>query len=154
MAAIVIPVTLTKRFGKSTGWKLSAPFNFISLIIGFSLAATGLALLGQTISLFSKIGRGTLAPWEPPKKLVIQGVYRYVRNPMISGVFFVLLGEAFILRSIPILGWFLLFVSGNAIYIPCSEEPGLLKRFGNNYEIYRENVPRWIPRLTPWTPDH
>ncbi len=102
------------------------------------------------ISLFVTVGRGTLAPWEPTHKLVVQGVYRHVRNPMISGVLFVLLGESMITASLPLFWWYFFVVVVNAIYIPLSEEPGLVKRFGEDYVNYKRNVPRWIPRLTPW----
>src|SRR5206468_1133608 len=88
--------------------------------------------------------------------LVVQGVYRHVRNPMISGVFFVLLGEAVLAVSLPLLGWFAVFVVVNAAYIPLAEEPGLVKRFGDDFLTYKQNVPRWIPTLTPWIagPEH
>jgi protein-S-isoprenylcysteine O-methyltransferase Ste14 len=82
--------------------------------------------------------------------LVVQGVYRHVRNPMISGVNAILLGEAIMAASLPLAGWFLVFAVANIIYIPLAEEPGLVKRFGEDYEQYRRNVPRWIPRLTAW----
>jgi protein-S-isoprenylcysteine O-methyltransferase Ste14 len=69
---------------------------------------------------------------------------------MIAGVFFVLLGETVLAASLPLFIWFIVFVLGNAVYIPVAEEPGLVKRFGNEYLAYRQNVPRWIPRPTPW----
>ena len=103
-----------------------------------------------TIRQFATVGEGTLAPWEPPQRLVVRGVYRHVRNPMISGVLFVLLGESALTASAPLCRWFLIFAVINAIYIPLSEEPGLIKRFGDEYRTYKRNVPRWIPRLTPW----
>lgn len=93
---------------------------------------------------------------DPTQRLVVQGVYRHVRNPMISGVMAILLGEVVLAASLPLACWFLVFVAGNALYIPLAEEPGLAKRFGDDYEAYRRNVPRWIPRLKPWatqTPD-
>jgi protein-S-isoprenylcysteine O-methyltransferase Ste14 len=103
-----------------------------------------------TIRLFVKVGQGTLAPWNPPQRLVVRGVYRHVRNPMSAGVFFILLREAVLAASFPILGWFAVFVVVNAVYIPLAEEPGLVKRFGSDYLTYTQNVPRWIPRLRPW----
>jgi protein-S-isoprenylcysteine O-methyltransferase Ste14 len=103
-----------------------------------------------TIRLFGTVGQGTLAPWEPPQHLVVRGVYRHVRNPMISGVLFVLLGESLLTASLPLFRWFVVFALINAIYIPLVEEPGLVKRFGDEYRTYKRNVPRWIPRLTPW----
>lgn len=100
---------------------------------------------------FAIEGRGTLAPWDPPRKLVVSGLYRYVRNPMISGVFFMILGEGLLLLSKPHLGWALLFFVINAIYIPLVEEPQLLHRFGEDYREYCRQVPRLIPRLRPWS---
>ena len=79
-------------------------------------------------------------------------MYRRVRNPMISGVICVLLGEGLLLGSRPLLAWCLAVGLLNAVYIPLVEEPGLLRRFGDEYRIYRQNVPRWIPRRRPWQP--
>jgi protein-S-isoprenylcysteine O-methyltransferase Ste14 len=122
---------------------------------GFSGAASsgfGLLLMYRTISLFASFGEGTLAPWDPPRRLVVRGVYRRVRNPMISGVFSVLLGEAALLGSPPVLLWFLIVFAVNAVYIPLIEERGLSERFGEEYLDYRRNVPRWLPRPRPWSP--
>jgi protein-S-isoprenylcysteine O-methyltransferase Ste14 len=69
---------------------------------------------------------------------------------MISGVFCILLGEALIFGSMVLLTWFVMVVIINLIYIPLLEEPGLEQRFGADYVLYKQNVPRWIPRLTPW----
>jgi protein-S-isoprenylcysteine O-methyltransferase Ste14 len=81
-------------------------------------------------------------------RFVVHGVYCHVRNPMISGVILVLLAESLLTASQPLFCWFLVFAVVNATYIPLSEEPGLLKRFGEAYVTYRRIVPRWIPRLT------
>jgi protein-S-isoprenylcysteine O-methyltransferase Ste14 len=69
---------------------------------------------------------------------------------MIAGVFCVLLGEAVLAASLPLLEWFAAFVLVNAVYIPLAEEPGLVRRFGEQYLTYKANVPRWIPRLRAW----
>jgi protein-S-isoprenylcysteine O-methyltransferase Ste14 len=82
----------------------------------------------------------------------VRGPYRHVRNPMISGVFAVLLGEAALLGSLPLLAWAAAFAAANTIWMPLVEEPGLVRRFGADYEAYRANVPRWVPRLRPWEP--
>lgn len=87
---------------------------------------------------------------EPTQKLVVRGVYQHVRNPMITGVCCILLGEAIFFGSLWLLGWFGIVVAVNMIYIPLAEERGLAKRFGDDYLLYKRNVPRWIPRLTPW----
>ena len=153
MAAVVIPGVLLGLTGPDTlGLWPSAPATRVGLpVLGGVLLCLGLVLMVATIRLFVTVGKGTLAPWNPTQRLVVQGVYRHVRNPMISGVFFVLLGEAVLAASLPLLVWFMLFVLGNAIYIPLAEEPGLMKRFGADYLAYQQNVPRWIPRLRPWT---
>ncbi len=119
---------------------------------GMVLVGAGVYLLAGTVSLFARVGRGTLAPWDPPKRLVVRGVYRHVRNPMISAVFSILLGETLFLGSLPLFYWFSGFVLGNMLYIPLIEEPGLEHRFGPAYREYMWKVPRWIPRLRPWEP--
>ncbi|QUH26372.1 methyltransferase family protein [Serpentinicella alkaliphila] len=124
--------------------------KYTLIYLGIILCLIGLVLLITTVRLFINIGKGTLAPWDPTKKLVIEGPYKYVRNPMISGVIFILLGESILFRSKYILIWVTVFFIINNIYFITKEEPGLVKRFGKEYELYRENVPRWIPRLKPW----
>lgn len=113
-------------------------------------ATAGLWLAVWTVRLFATYGDGTPAPWEPPAKLVVRGPYRYVRNPMISGVVLMLAAEALVLQSWPLAAWLAFFFAANAIYIPVVEERGLEKRFGDDYRTYKANVPRLIPRLTAW----
>jgi protein-S-isoprenylcysteine O-methyltransferase Ste14 len=117
------------------------------------LIAAGLTLILTTVRMFITLGKGTLAPWDPPRKLVITGSYRYVRNPMISGVVALVLGQALLLGSIPLLLYALAVFVINAVYIPLSEEPGLRKRFGADYDDYVRHVPRWVPRRTPYKSD-
>jgi protein-S-isoprenylcysteine O-methyltransferase Ste14 len=127
--------------------------NGVWFFAGILLAIAGLALLFATVSIISSIGKGTLAPWSPTQKIVIQGPYAHVRNPMITGVLTTLLGESFLFASISIFLWCILFFLINNVYFSLSEEPDLLKRFGTEYAEYRRHVPRWIPRLRPWSPD-
>ncbi|MDH3675189.1 MAG: isoprenylcysteine carboxylmethyltransferase family protein [Anaerolineae bacterium] len=153
MVTLVIPAGLIFLTGQfAVGWGLTFPLSLVPAIVGCALIGPGLALLIKTASQFAAIGRGTLAPWDPTQALVVEGVYRHVRNPMISGVLSVLLGEAVLLGSWPLLGWFLLFFLLNGLYIPLVEEPALIDRFDGDYLVYKQNVPRWIPRLTSWTP--
>jgi protein-S-isoprenylcysteine O-methyltransferase Ste14 len=114
---------------------------------GAVLVAAGLALVVWTVTLFVKVGRGTLAPWDPTSKLVARGPYRYVRNPMITGVGMILAGQALFFRSWWIAIQLGVFAVVNAIYFPLVEEPGLRRRFGDEYEEYRSRVPRWLPRV-------
>ena len=144
MAAGLVPALILDAYGTNIGWAWAIP--------GVILVAVGLLLMARTIALFARVGRGTLAPWDPTSRLVVRGPYRHVRNPMISGVMFVLLGEAVFFGSVALLVWFGCFVAANAIWMPLVEEPGLVRRFGDEYRAYRRAVPRWIPRLRPWTP--
>jgi protein-S-isoprenylcysteine O-methyltransferase Ste14 len=151
IATLIIPGTLIYMTGRvKIGWSLAPPVNLVAVIFGILFIGLGLVLVVTAISLFAIVGEGTLAPWTPTRKLVVRGVYRYVRNPMISGVFSILLGEALVFGSVPLVYWFLIFVLVNVIYIPLSEEPGLERRFGDEYVVYKRNVPRWLPRLRPW----
>lgn len=149
MVTVIVPAWLSLAY--------SAPWTFPDSFVGSLALAAGLIALLVGLALFVACvihfhqEEGTLAPWDPPRGLVVKGAYRYVRNPMISGVILVLLGEALVLRSLPHLCWMLAFTLLNLVYIPLSEEPGLERRFGDAYQRYRANVPRFIPRLTPWT---
>lgn len=121
-------------------------------IPGILFALAGLTLLFYTITLFGLFGNGTLAPWHPTQKLVVAGPYRYVRNPMISGVFFILIGESLFFHSTAVATWAGLFFCINTTYFLLAEEPSLERRFGSEYREYKRHVGRWIPRLTPYTP--
>ena len=148
---ITIPIILILLESKTV-------FSFDSLSVLHALAffpavifiIIGFILLVHTVRLFINVGEGTLAPWDPTEKLVVEGPYKYVRNPMISGAVLILIGEALVFWSVYILVWLVLFVLINTVYFIFVEEPGLVKRFGNDYKTYKNNVPRWIPRLQPW----
>ncbi len=117
---------------------------------GALLIVFGIIITWSCVSLFADYGDGTPAPWDPPKRLVVRGLFRYVRNPLVEGVFCILLGESLLFGSLALLLWFLFFVSINLIYTPLIEEPELLRRFGKPFRAYMQNVPRWLPRKTPW----
>ena len=149
--AVAIPVWLARR----NGLELRSPHSFAevaAVVAGVLALGLGLTLFIGSLRRFASEGKGTLAPWDPPRHLVVHGLYRFVRNPMISGVIFVLAGEALILQSAPHAWWALIFLASNAVYIPLLEEPMLEGRFGEEYRDYRANVPRFLPRLTPWIP--
>jgi protein-S-isoprenylcysteine O-methyltransferase Ste14 len=151
IVVIMIPVLLILFFGKiHAAWSLSFPWNLILSVLGVISGAFGLLLMVQTIALFAKVGKGTLAPWDATQNLVVLGPYRHTRNPMITGVLLILFGEAIFLGSIPIVCWFTVFLVSNWIYIPLVEERGLEKRFGEAYRIYQTKVPRWLPHLRAW----
>jgi protein-S-isoprenylcysteine O-methyltransferase Ste14 len=153
MVTIVVPAVLLWRGGVDTFdiWSRARWTRVALPVAGGVLIAAGLWLFVVTLWTFVTIGRGTLAPWNPTQRLVVTGVYRYVRNPMITGVCLILLGEVLMAASLPLAGWGACFVLVNALYTPLIEEPGLVRRFGAEYEEYRRHVPRWLPRCSPWT---
>jgi protein-S-isoprenylcysteine O-methyltransferase Ste14 len=106
----------------------------------------GVALYFWCLWAFASVGRGTPGPWDPPRRFVAVGPYCWVRNPMSISAILVVVGEAWLFRSLPLLAYaggvaivFHLFVIGY-------EEPALRRRFGETYAEYRRTVPRWIPR--------
>ena len=145
---VVIPLILLY----CSGWQ---PDNMVlgTSFLGIAVFLAGLLLAVSTIRLFTTLGNGTLAPWDPTSKMIITGPYAYVRNPMITGIVLILIGEALMLVSWVIGIWTVVFLIINMFYFALSEEPGLRKRFGQEYEEYCKNVPRYIPRLTPWKPN-
>ena len=150
LAVVALPYWLLSSWAPvDTRWD-SVPLEWFPRAVGVALFAGGLALFGWCVSLFARVGQGTLAPWDPTRKLVAVGPYRYVRNPMITGVATMLLGETIIWGSWVIGLWFLVFVLVNHVYFVLSEEPGLERRFGQSYLTYKTSVPRWLPRSRPW----
>lgn len=125
-------------------------FNLLRFWLGLLLTAAGGGLAVWTIVLFMRYGEGTPAPWEPPRKLVVCGPYRHVRNPMISSVLILIAAEALLFGSWPLLVWMGAFFLGNVVYFPLVEEKGLEERFGQAYREYKKNVPRWLPRRREW----
>jgi protein-S-isoprenylcysteine O-methyltransferase Ste14 len=112
VVALVIPGTILWRTGTDSFglWQSRPPARFVLPVIGAFCICLGLLLKVATIRLFVTVGKGTLAPWKPTQKLVAQGVYRHVRNPMISGVILVPLGESVLTASLPVFWWFLLLL--------------------------------------------
>jgi protein-S-isoprenylcysteine O-methyltransferase Ste14 len=148
---VLVPVWLARRYATSLAIASSVT-GLAGQCAGLVLLAIGGLLFVASLRRFVREGRGTLAPWDPPRRLVVRGPYRYVRNPMISGVVLILFGEASILLSRPHFLWALFFLGINAVYIPLVEEPMLADRFGGDYEEYCRQVPRLVPRPRAWTP--
>ena len=149
MAVLVIPRWLVNGYGVMTAWPNPAS-RILGHVLGGLFVLAGLSLFLWTLYLFAARGKGTLAPWDPPTRLVVTGPYRYVRNPMISGVLMILAGETLVHGSLTLFGWFVAFLLLNQIYFMILEEPMLENRFGEEYARYRAAVPRWIPRVKPW----
>jgi protein-S-isoprenylcysteine O-methyltransferase Ste14 len=150
--AVFVPVWIARSSG--IGWDVpERSMEWAAVAGGSVLLVIGLTLFGASLWHFATQGRGTLAPWDPPRHLVVRGPYRYVRNPMISGVIFMLCGVALCLRSAPHALWAAAFMAANVVHIPLMEEPQLERRFGEPYRQYRAGVPRFLPRVRPWTAD-
>lgn len=146
---LIIPWWIAERYGIDWQRSISAS-AWWTTVSGVACLAFGLVLFLSCLRRFYVEGEGTLAPWDPPRRLVIEGPHAYVRNPMISGILFVLLGEAIVLRSPAHFAWCAVFFSINAAYTMLIEEPMLRARFGEDYDEYSRHVPRVVPRRTPW----
>lgn len=116
-------------------------------LIGLGLIAGGIVLLFLCIVDFARIGRGTLSPVDPPTRLVVRGLYRYVRNPMYLSVTAILLGEVLLTRSRGLAGYWLAWFALVNAFVIGYEEPTLRRQFGQSYEDYTRQVGRWIPAL-------
>lgn len=151
MVVVVIPYWLLNTDAATEGGRGDNLYTVIARAAGIVLFLFGFALFVWCVTLFARVGQGTLAPWDPTRNMVAVGPYRFVRNPMISGVTLMLVGLALFWGSWLVGVWSLLFISINHIYFIAFEEPGLEERFGASYRDYQANVPRWLPRLTPWS---
>lgn len=116
-----------------------------TITIGGLVFLAGAALVLACVATFAVIGRGTPAPFDPPRRLVIRGPYKHVRNPMYVGAFTALIGAAVFYRSV-VLGLFALgFLLVTHLFVTLYEEPILSRKFGDDYVAYRASVPRWLP---------
>jgi protein-S-isoprenylcysteine O-methyltransferase Ste14 len=150
--AVVIPSWIARAAAASFKLPHSVA-DVVAFAAGCLSIAVGLVLFASSFFLFWTRGRGTLAPWDPPRHFVVSGPYRYVRNPMISGVILLLAGEALLLQSRALGEWAGAFAVINLIYIPLLEEPMLEARFGDAYRAYKRNVRMFVPRISPWRPN-
>ena len=107
----------------------------------------GACLAGWCVRLFEKVGQGTPMPVKPPTEFVRTGPYRFVRNPMAIGMFLILAGEGLLYGSTAVWAYAIFLTAAVLAFVYCVEEPDLDRRFGPIYHAYRQQVPRWIPRL-------
>jgi protein-S-isoprenylcysteine O-methyltransferase Ste14 len=112
---------------------------------GLGPLLAGLAVILSCFADFVRRGRGTPAPYDPPRELVIAGLYRYVRNPQYVGVVLVVVGEGLLTGAAVLFGYAALLAVGYHLFVRYYEEPTLGRLFGEQYARYREAVPRWLP---------
>ena len=135
-----------------TGWALKPAFFGLEAarFAGYALIALGLVPLVESFARFALKGLGTPAPIAPTANLVIGGFYRYMRNPMYAGVLAIIAGQAIIFADARLFAYAALVWVMFELFVLLYKEPALKRTYGGEYLRYRENVPRWIPRITPW----
>jgi protein-S-isoprenylcysteine O-methyltransferase Ste14 len=138
---IFLPGRVLERWGMVRPAGIG-PIEVLGLVIGVA----GAALALWCILTFAVIGRGTPAPFDPPRRLVVAGPYRYLRNPMYLGAAFALLGAAVFYRSSALALYTVGFLLVTHLFVLLYEEPALTRTFGQEYQNYRGRVRRWLPR--------
>ncbi|AMY09896.1 Putative protein-S-isoprenylcysteine methyltransferase [Luteitalea pratensis] len=151
MVAGVVPAWIRHALAAhDTRWPEVAALTWTMRGGSLVMMLGGLALASWCVALFARVGQGTLAPWDPTRRLVVVGPYRHVRNPMITGVALLLAAQALWAGSWILAAWLAIFLGVNHAFFLLVEEPGLVARFGEGYRVYTMHVPRWMPRRTPW----
>jgi protein-S-isoprenylcysteine O-methyltransferase Ste14 len=138
-----------------TGWQVHGPLaHWAPLrVAGLITLILGAIVLIQAFARFVTEGHGTPAPVAPTERLVVGGLYRYVRNPMYLAVVAAIIGQALILGQPVLLGYAAAVWVTIASFVRWYEEPTLARQFGKRYQSYRCAVPAWRPRIRPWHQD-
>lgn len=147
--AVLLPALLAgyvrwRLFGLA---RVHLDFRSPAHLLGLVRTGVGAGLLATCVREFARTGQSTLSPVDPPRELVLRGLYRYVRNPIYLSVTAIVLGEVLLTRSRALLGyWAVWFLDAN-LFVLGYEEPTLGRRFGASYERYTQQVGRWLPRF-------
>jgi protein-S-isoprenylcysteine O-methyltransferase Ste14 len=137
-----------------TGWRVEQPPYWLPLrVLGAVLVVAGAGFLVQAFVRFVVEGLGTPAPIAPPSRLVVGGIYRYVRNPMYLALTAAIVGQALLLASPGLFVYAAVVLAATVLFVLGYEQPTLHDQFGAEYDAYRRAVPGWWPRLRPWTPE-
>jgi protein-S-isoprenylcysteine O-methyltransferase Ste14 len=139
-----LPWMITRWRGDRSPWPLKA--------LGIALIAAGALVLLSAFVRFVTEGSGTPAPVAPTRRLVVGGLYRYVRNPMYLAVLAIIVGQAIVLWRPILVGYAAVIALAFFAFVRGYEEPTLQRAFGDEYVAYHGAVPGWWPRLHPWTP--
>jgi protein-S-isoprenylcysteine O-methyltransferase Ste14 len=137
-----------------SGWRMEPPFLDFPLtrLAGVCIVAAGLTALVECFLRFAIRGLGTPAPIAPPERLVVSGLYRYVRNPMYVAILALVLGQALLFGNVALVEYAAIVWVLFHLFVVAYEEPVLRGQFGATYDDYRSHVPRWLPRVRPWRP--
>lgn len=118
--------------------------SFSIKLIGILFILFGVSIFFYCARLFKSVGKGTPVPVEPPKKMVVKGIYKHIRNPIYIGYILIFFGYFFLFGHFLLFAYSLVVVIGLHFYVLLVEEPELKKRFGKTYLDYVKQVPRWI----------
>jgi protein-S-isoprenylcysteine O-methyltransferase Ste14 len=132
-------------------WRPAANVGSLGRLAGGLLLAAGLLALIECFVRFVVRGQGTPAPAAAPRRLVVSGLYRHVRNPMYVALVVMVVGQAIWLGSTALATYALVLCVVFHLRVLLYEEPRLAEQFGTSFQEYRRRVPRWIPRVTPWS---
>jgi len=134
-------------------WVIGPPLIGVPLVraLGVLLIALGIPAVLESFARFALQGEGTPAPVFPTRRLVVKGFYRYVRNPIYLANVSVIFGQGLLFGNVRLLAYGLLVWLGSHVFVVAHEEPTLRRTFGGEYDAFCANVPRWIPRLKPWS---
>lgn len=135
-----------------TRWALATPFAGYTPIrvAGILFIAAGLPVLLEAFARFALQGLGTPAPIAPTRRLVVEGSFRYVRNPIYLAVLSLVLGQGLLFGSATLLAYAALLALAFHLFVLGYEEPTLRRSFGAEYDAYCARVRRWLPRFSPW----
>lgn len=142
----LVLVWVPARLLRWTG--ITRPSETGALFLSGAVVGTlGAALALACVLTFALVGRGTPAPFDPPRRLVVRGPYRLVRNPMYLGAGLALVGAALVYRSVALVAYAAALLVATHLFVVLYEEPTLRRTFGEDYEAYCRRVRRWLPRL-------
>ena len=147
---ITIPLLIYFFTRNSSSYDLTNTPNFLFNLSVIFLTLGLFLAIWSVRTFYTKGGDGTPAPWKPVSNFIVSGPYCYVRNPMILGVVFLLLFESAVFSSYPLLIWAIIFFVVNILYFKVIEERQLIKRFGIEYKNYKNEVPMFFPKFTPY----
>jgi protein-S-isoprenylcysteine O-methyltransferase Ste14 len=147
-ATLFIGVVLVYLPARALSWAgVARPARLgLPQLLGYGVGVSGAVLAVWCILSFALIGRGTPAPFDPPRRLVVRGPYRYVRNPMYLGASLALAGAALFYQSSALLAYAVVFLLLMHVFVVWYEEPTLRQTFGQDYEAYCQQVRRWWPK--------